>query len=328
MKTLVTGGAGFIGSNLVRQLLDKNESVRVLHLPNENLANLKGLNVELVEGDVLDKQAIDRVMKGCDKVYHLAAIYAIWMAEPRKMMDVNVEGSRIVFDACLKHQVKKVVFTSSLVRFAGQGKAKVCNEDSSFMMGRSGDAYCISKYKSHELAEFYAKEKNLNITIVNPALPVGPGDIGPTPTGKYLQFSLTAPFIPYTNDLTNVADVRDIAKGHILAMQKGKQGRSYILGHECNIRMKTLLGYCLELNRRKIPLIEVPALAMQMAGIAMQLNSIFITRKAPLLTYEAIRANQMGLAAECSRAINELGYSCRPVKESIKDALDWFRQHS
>ncbi len=162
MKTLVTGGGGFIGSNIVKLLLDRNEAVRVLHLPNERLDNLNGLDVELVAGNVLNTKDVDKAIEGCDKVYHLAAIYAIWMPNPRLMMDVNIKGSRNVFEACIKHNVKKVVHTSSLVRFAGQGEGNVCNEDSPFKMGDSGDQYCISKFKSHELAEHYANEKGLN----------------------------------------------------------------------------------------------------------------------------------------------------------------------
>jgi dihydroflavonol-4-reductase len=326
MKTLVTGGAGFIGSNVVKHLLNRNEEVRVLHLPNEKLDNLKGLKVELVAGNVLNKSDIQKAIQGCDKVYHLAAIYALWMPNPRVMMDVNIEGSRNVFDVCLENNIEKVVYTSSLVCYAGQGRGKVCNEESPFKLGDSGDQYSKSKFKSHQLAEQYANEKNLNITIVCPSLPIGPGDIGPTPTGKYLKYSLTAPALTATNDIINAGDVRDIAYGHLLAMEKGKKGRSYILGNTQNISMEDLLTLCLKINGRKIPLIKTPDAAMRLIGLGMQLNSIFITRKAPLLTYEAVVANQMGLAADCSRAVNELGYSCRPLKDSIKDALDWFKE--
>lgn len=325
MKTLVTGGAGFIGSNVVKHLLNRNEEVKVLHLPHEKLDNLKGLDIELVVGNILNKNDIQKAMKDCDKIYHLAAIYALWMPDPRIMMDVNIEGSRNVFDVCLENKIEKVVYTSSLVCYAGQGKGKICNEDSPFKLGDSGDQYCISKFRSHQLAEQYAEEKGLNITIVCPSLPIGPGDIGPTPTGKYLKYSLTAPALTSTKDIINAGDVRDIAMGHLLAMDKGKKGRSYILGNPENISMKDLLALCLQINGRKIPLIKTPDFAMRAIGLGMQLNSIFITRKAPLLTYEAVVANQMGLAADCSRAVNELGYSCRPLRESIKDALDWFK---
>ncbi len=131
--------------------------------------------------------------------------------------------------------------------------------------------------------------------------------------------------LTYTDDITNAADVRDIAMGHLLAMDKGEKGRSYILGNTENISMKELLKLCLKVNGRKIPIIKLWRIEMQGLALAMQLAAIWITRKAPLLTYEAVVANQMGLAADCSRAVNELGYSCRPLEESIKDALAWFK---
>ena len=328
MKTLVTGGAGFIGSNVVKLLLAQNEEVKVLHLPNERLDNLKGLDVELVAGNVLDQLNIDKAVESCNKVYHLAAMYAFWLPNPRLMFDVNVEGSRNVFKSCLRYKVEKIVYTSSLVRFGGQGLNKVCNEESNFKLGESGDKYSISKFESHKLAEHYANEKDLNLTIVCPALPIGPGDVGPTPTGKYLKYSLDAPALFYNQTVTNVADVRDIAKGHLLAMDKGKKGRSYILGGLDNISMRQFLELCLKVSSRKVPLIKLPNQIMRAIGLGMQLNSIFISRKAPLLTYESVLASEMGLAADCSRAINELGYSCRPLDQSIKDALNWFEEHA
>ena len=122
MKTLVTGGAGFIGSNLVRQLVAKDVDVKVLHLPNENLQNLEGLDVELIAGNVLESGSLLKAIKGCNQVYHLAAIYALWLPNPRLMFDVNVQGSKNVFDLCIKQSIEKVVHTSSLVCFGGQGK--------------------------------------------------------------------------------------------------------------------------------------------------------------------------------------------------------------
>ncbi len=324
MKTLVTGGAGFIGSNVVKHLLKKNEAIKVLHLPNEHLNNLSGLDVEMVSGNILNVNDIDRAMKGCNKVYHLAAIYALWMPNPKIMFDVNIEGSRNVFDACLKHNIEKIVHTSSLVRFAGQGHNNICDENSPFKFGESGDKYSISKFKAHQLAEQYANEKGLNVTIVCPALPIGPGDIGPTPTGRYLQYSTTAPLITYTNTIINVGDVRDIAYGHVLAMKKGEKGRSYILGGMENITMKDLFEKSLKVSNRDIPLIEIPKSLMRITALGMQLNTIFFSRKPPLLTYEAVKANEMGLATNCDRAIKELQYNCRPIDESIKDAITWF----
>lgn len=328
MKTLVTGGAGFIGSHVVRHLIGRGDSVRVLHLPNEKLDNLKGLNVELISGNVLDRKSVDKAVKGCGKVYHLAAIYAFWMPDPQMMFDVNVNGSRNIFESCLEHGVSKVVYTSSIARYGGQGKGNVSTEESDFGLMRTGELYTISKYLSHELAEDYANNKGLNLTIVCPVLPIGPGDIAPTPTGKYLIGVIKNPFGFYTDTITNTADVRDIAMGHLLAMDKGERGRSYILGGLRDVTMKEILDITLKVANKKSLLIKVPDKAFIAVGYLMEAYADFISQKAPMMTSRAAKANIMGLKTDCSRAVRELGYTCRPVEESIKDAIEWFRANS
>jgi dihydroflavonol-4-reductase len=328
MKALVTGGAGFIGSHVVRQLIARGENVRVLHLPNEKLDNLKGLNVELVSGNVLDRKAVDKAVMGCDKVYHLAAIYAFWLPNPQIMFDVNVNGTKNVFDSCIEHKIKKVVYTSSIARYGGQGKGNVSTEESDFGLMRTGELYTISKYLSHELAEEYAKNKGLNLTIVCPVLPIGPGDIAPTPTGKYLIGVIKNPYGFYTDTITNTADVRDIAMGHLLAMDKGERGRSYILGGLRDITMKEILEITLRVAGKKSLLIKVPDNVFVSVGYIMEIYADLISQKAPMITSRAAKANILGLKTDCSRAVRELGYTCRPVEESIKDSIDWFKANS
>ena len=324
MKTLVTGGAGFIGSNVVKHLLARGEKVRVLHLKGENLLNLQGCDVELVEGNVLDKASIDKALAGCNKVYHLAAIYALLMRNPQLMVDVNVTGSKNILDACVHHNIEKVVYTSSIARYVGQGIGKSGTEDSPFMLGNSGELYSITKYQSQEIAEDFAAN-GLNVTIVNPALPLGPGDIGPTPTGNYLVGIIKNPMLTYADTTTNLGDVRDIAYGHLLAMDKGERGRSYILGGHSNVAMKDLVAITLTILGKRKPVIAIPPKAFEAIGYAMEMYAEFVSGKAPLMTSQGARASAMGFGADCSRAKQELGYSCRPLEESIRDAIDWFK---
>lgn len=326
MKTLVTGGAGFIGSNVVRLLLEQKEKVRVLHLPNEDLRNLKGMNVELIPGNILDKETVSEAVEGCDKVYHLAAIYAFWLPDPKIMFDVNIEGTRNILDASIEHNVKKVVHTSSAVRYGGQGLDKAGNEESPFAMEETGELYSLSKYLSHELAEQYAAN-GLNVTIVCPTMPLGPGDVAPTPTGKYVISVVNNPVILYTDTTTNVGDVRDIARGHILAMEKGESGRSYILGGLQNIPMKEFMNTCKTVLNKRTPLIQMPQTAFEIAGYLMEMSATFITRKAPVITSQAARATALGFSLDCDRAVRELGYECRPIEESIRDAFEWFERN-
>jgi dihydroflavonol-4-reductase len=325
-KILVTGGAGFIGSHVVKQLVAKGEDVRVFHLPNEKLDNLKGCEVELMSGNVLDRSSVDRAVKGCTHVYHLAAIYAFWMKNPQVMFDVNIKGSENVFQSCMEQGVEKVVYTSSIARYGGQDEGVVATEDSEFGLMRTGELYTISKYLSHELAEEYAR-KGLNVTIVCPVLPIGPGDIGPTPTGKYLIGLMKLPIAYYIDTISNAADVRDIAHGHLLAMEKGQQGRSYILGGMRDVTMKEIVDICLKISGKKALLLKVPPKVFEAVGYAMEMYADFISGEAPMITSRAAKANVLGLKTDCSRAIMELGYTSRPLEESIRDALDWFKSN-
>lgn len=299
--------------------------MRVLHLPGENLRNLAGCEVELVEGNVLDTAAVKAAVKGCDRVYHLAAIYAFWLRNPQAMFDVNVRGSRNVLDACRDAGVEKVVYTSSMVRYGGQGERKG-NEESPFVLGSTGELYSISKYQSHELAERYAEE-GLDIRIVCPTLPIGPGDIAPTPTGNYLIGMLRNPVVFYTSGVTNAGDVRDIATGHLLAMDKGVKGRSYILGGEEDVSMEAFVKVCQRVLGTRKPAIPISDKAFEVMGYALEMYAEFVSGKAPLVTSQAARASVLGLRADCSRAQQELGYSCRPLEDSIRDAVAWFREN-
>lgn len=326
MKTLVTGGGGFIGSQVVKQLLQKGEEVRVLALPGENLRNLEGVDAEIVNGNVLDPKAMLDAVKGCDKVFHLAAVYAFWMRNPQLMFDVNVTGSKNVLDACKANSVSKVVYTSSMVRYGGQGSGKKGDENSPFVLGSTGELYSISKFQSQELAEQYAAE-GLNLSIVNPTLPIGPGDIGPTPTGKYLIGMIKNPLIFYSESVVNAGDVRDIAAGHILAMEKGERGRSYILGGMQDVRMSEFVNMSLKILGKRKPVIPVSEKAFEALGYVMEMYAEFVSCKAPVITSQAARAGALGLSADCSRAVKELGYQCRPLEESIRDAVQWFKEN-
>jgi dihydroflavonol-4-reductase len=326
MATLVTGGGGFIGSHVVRHLVNRGKKVRVLHLPGEDLRNISDLNVELIRGNVLDRESVARAMEGCKRVYHLAAVYAFWLPDPKVMFDVNVGGSRNVFDECLRLGVKKVVHTSSMVVFGGQGTGVSGSEQSPFMGGRTGELYSISKFESHLLAEQYAKD-GLNLSIVCPTLPLGPGDITPTPTGNYIVNAAKQPVVLYTDTTTNIGDVRDIAMGHLLAMKKGKRGRSYILGGQRNYTMKEFLQAVDKVRGKQRPAIKVSHQLFEAIGYLLEMNAEFITRKAPVITSQSARASALGLSADISRAREELGYTCRPLEESIRDAFDWFVQN-
>jgi len=326
MRVLVTGGAGFIGSNLVKILVDEGIDVNVLYLPNDYLGNIKDIKCKLCPGNVLDKKSLEKAIEGCQQVYHLAAIYRLWLPRMELMREVNVFGTKNMMEVCLENKIEKVVFTRSIARFGGQGLDKDATEESPFAFADTGDLYSVTKYESHQLVlDFF--EKGLNVSIAAPCGPVGPGDYGPTPTGGALLSALNLPVTFGLKTITNLGDVRDIAHGHFLAMEKGKPGRSYLLGNE-NVEYERVLKISLEIANIKKPILKYsPYFLLKIMGYLMLLNTRLITKKQPIITPAGVRIMAMGLRADCSRAIKELGLPTRPIEESLRDAMIWFAEN-
>lgn len=323
-KILVTGGAGFIGSHVVRALLQHYDApVRVLHLPKENLLNLQGLDVELFPGDMTNPQDVDAAVAGCDIVFHLAAVYALWLPDMSLMQRVNVDGANNLFRTCLQQGVKRVVYTSSFACFAGQGLDTACTEKSPFNLPES--YYSRTKYESHKLAEAWAR-KGLDVVIVCPTCPLGPGDVGPTPTGRVLVEAFNMPVLLGINTESNYIDVRDCAMGHLLALEKGRTGESYILGGENYThpdivrRLQRIAG----IHRRMV--VIQPEWLRPMAKLGVWLAE-HVTHKAPFTTEVELEIARKGLVTDASKARRELGLQVRPIEETIHDALLWFIEH-
>lgn len=324
-RILLTGGAGFIGSNLVKLLRIRypQAELRVLHLPKENLLNLKGLtDIELMAGDITNAADVERAVTGCDVVFHLAAIYAFWLPDMSVMHKVNVGGTRVVLAECLKQKVSRVVYTSSTVCFAGHGLDVLSNEKSSFAM--PGMPYAVSKHNSHQVAEEFAA-KGLDVVIVCPGVPMGPGDVGPTPSGRMITGIFTLPIPFAVKSEINIIDVRDCAMGHILALEKGRTGESYILGGE-NFTYLDMLRRVLRLCGIKRRLIELPGAGFKPIAYLMLFATRF-TKQAPLLTPTEVDLTNAGLVCDSSKAREELGLTVRPLEQTLRDAVVWFAAH-
>jgi len=321
-RILLTGGAGFIGSNVVKILRERypETKLRVLHLPKENMLNLKGMDdVELMAGDITKAADVERAVSGCDVVFHLAAIYAFWLPDMSLMHRVNVDGTRVVLEECLKQKVQRVVYTSSIVCFTGQGRDVVSDESSPFSM--EDMVYAKSKYDSHLVAEEYAR-KGLDVVIVCPAIPMGPGDVGPTPSGRMVTDIFVFPVPLAVDSEINVIDVRDCAMGHVLALEKGRRGESYILGGE-NYTYADMLRRVLRLCGIKKPILKLPALLMKPLAIGFTLSAR-ITGKPPLLTTTEVDMARQCALVDAGKARRELGLTVRPLEQTLRDALVWF----
>jgi len=323
MKALVTGAYGFIGHHVVHALLEDAAEVRAMHLPNEPLDNLAGADVEAFAGDIRHPGSVAKAMNGCDRVFHLAGLYAMWAQRRRTFWEINVDGSSNVFRAAANAGVSKVVYTSTVAVTGGQGLDADATETTPFCLAEAGDPYSATKYAAHRVAEAYAA-MGLDLTIVSPTGPIGPGDVGPTPTGQLLLMSVRNRVTAVVETVANLGDVRDIARGHLLAAEKGRRGESYLLGAE-NIQLRDLARMAQEIAYGAgRPIIKLPLPLIRIAALGAVFAADRITKKAPLLTPGAVRSSELGGRADCSKAKKELGLATRPLKESVRDALVWW----
>ncbi len=324
-KALVTGAAGFIGSHVVRALLEEGVEVSAMIRPGESRRNLNGCDIEILEADVLDAEAVNKAVAGKDTVFHLAAIYAIWMPDWKPIYEVNLQGSRNVLWAALKNGVSRVVYTSSIAAIGVLPGRQPSNEDTPFNQYGLGSHYVLTKYLSQQEALTFARN-GLDLVVVNPAFPFGPGDIGPTPTGKLIIDIAKGLNQTAINGGINIIDVRDVAKGHVLAAIKGKTGRCYILGNQ-NVTFTQFMQMVYNaLGKKKLFIPKIPAAVLKGGSYALLLWADKISKKPPMATPAEVEYASNYLFVDNSRAIHELGMEFTDVETSIRDAVEWFKK--
>ncbi len=322
MKTLVTGASGFIGSAVVRKLLARGREVRCYVEPGADRRNLTGLDVEIVEGDVNDRARIGEALRGCDVLYHLAAIYKLWMRNPALMYEVNVEGTKTVLWAAYKADLRKVVYTSSIAAVGMREGNQPSDETTAFNMWDESNAYIRSKWLSERDALRFASE-GLPLTVVNPAFPFGERDIGPTPTGKFVVQALKKRIPGYMEGGFNCIDVEDVAEGHILAEDKGRVGERYILGAH-NVSYKDFYRLVSETAGLPPPKRKLPGRAMWALGWMFE-RIADRTGKEPVMTYKAARWASRNVWFDNTKARTELGLPVTPIEETVERSIRWFR---
>ena len=322
-KALVTGAAGFIGSNVVRVLLEEGVEVRGMILPGENQRNLAGLEIEKVEGDVLDPSSMDRALKGCDTLFHLAAIYQIWLKDRSRFFKVNLQGSRNMLWAAKRAQVEKVVYTSSIAAIGIKPGKEVSNEETEFNQYDLANDYILTKYISQEEALTFARE-GLPLVVVNPAFPFGEGDVAPTPTGKMIIEVANRSTPVFFKGGMNIVDVKDVARGHVLAARKGEVGEKYILGNE-NFSIKRFFRLVARLSGVKPPSLYMPVGVARAVGYIME-KQAKSKGKAPLTTSKEIPYAAQYLFFDVTKAREKLGLVSTPIEESLRRSIEWFRK--
>jgi dihydroflavonol-4-reductase len=320
---LVTGASGFVGSAVARLLSERGFAVRALARPTSPRGNLDGFSGEIAHGDMRQPADMRRAMRGVRYLFHVAADYRLWARDPEEIVRNNVQGTRAVMEAAAEAGVERIVYTSSVATLRPGTADDPADETRRLAEAQAIGAYKRSKVAAERVVEQLIAEKRVPAVIVNPSTPIGPRDIKPTPTGRIIVEMATGRMPAYVETGLNLAHVEDVAEGHLLALENGEIGRSYILGGQ-NVSLREMLTMIAELVARKPPRVRLPRAPLfplaYMAEAAAQL-----TGKEPFLTRDALKMAGHHMFFTSARAERELGYRARPHRDALADALAWYR---
>lgn len=325
MKAFVTGATGFVGSHVAQLLCAQGAQVRLLVRSTSRTENIADLKAERATGDLRDPDSLKKAMQGCEFVFHVAADYRLWVRDPEEMYRSNVEGTRAIIRAAQETKVRRVIYTSSVATMGFTTSGHIADETSPVKLQNMVGPYKRSKFMAEQIA-LEAGRGGTNVVVVNPTTPIGDQDIKPTPTGRIIVDFLKRKFPAYVDTGLNVVDVKDVACGHLLAMEKAKPGERYILGGE-NLTLKQILDKLAALTGLPSPQVKVPhAVALGFAALDQFFTGV-ILRKEPRATIDAVRMGRKKMFASSAKAERELGYKAAPVDDALRRAINWFQAH-
>lgn len=326
MKILITGASGFIGSAVLRHLLQAGHDMRVLLRENSDRRNLTGLDIETVTGDLTMPSSLDHAIEGCEALFHVAADYRLWVPDPENMYKTNVHGTRNIMLSAAKAGVKRIVYTSSVATLGLTRNGSPADETTSATLTDMIGHYKRSKFLAEAEVRRLVVEQNLPAVIVNPSTPIGPRDIKPTPTGQMIVQAASGGMPAYVDTGLNIVHVDDVAKGHLLAFELGVPGQRYILGSR-NMTLKEILTEIAEITGNQKPRFRIPHnLILPIAYIAEAWGRLFGGSQ-PLVTIDGVRLAKKYMFFSTARAKRELGFKTIPVRQALYDAIDWFKQN-
>ncbi len=324
MKALVTGATGFVGSAVARRLEREGYTVRVLARRGSDRSNLRGLNVEVVEGSLVDEGSLLRACDGCEALFHVAADYRLWTPDPYDLYRTNVEGTRLILQAAKKTSVNRIVYTSSVATLGIPHDGTPGDEHSAVTIDDMVGHYKRSKFMAEQLVRSYVS-MGFPVITVNPSTPIGPRDIKPTPTGRIVVDAASGRIPAFVDTGLNIAHVDDIAEGHWLAFTKGRVGERYVLGG-ADMSLREILGEIAALAGRKPPKLQLPhGAVLPIAHIAEAWARI--AKSSPFATVEEVKMSKKRMFFSSAKAQRELGYAARPPQAALEDAVRWFQDH-
>jgi len=325
MITLLTGATGFVGAAVLRTLLAAGHNVRALVRSSSDRRNLSGLDCEIVFGDLAEADSLKRAVRGCEALFHVAADYRIWVPDPEKMKRVNVQGTVDLIQTAAAAGVSRMVYTSSVATLRLRDDDVPVDESYSADLSDMIGPYKQSKFLAEQQVK-HLTHHGMPIVIVQPSAPFGPGDVKPTPTGRFVVEAASGRMPAYVNTGLNVVHVDDVGTGHLLAYEKGKIGETYILGGE-NHTLQWILNTIAELTGQSPPRVRLPH--WMVMPVAYMVEGVARIRRSdePMITIDSVRMSRKLMYFSIEKARRELGYSPRPAAEALRDEIEWFYEH-
>lgn len=328
MLVLLTGATGFVGSHVARELREHGADLRLLVRAGSPAKNIESLTADRIIGDLCDPDSLRRAVEGCEVVVHVAAEYRIWVPDAdaaRHMYRVNVEGTRVLLEVARSAGVRRAVYCSSVATMGFTGNGLAVNEDSPVSLDDMIGPYKRTKFQAEQLA-LQAARDGQDVVIVNPTTPVGEQDIKPTPSGQIILDFLKRRFPAYVDTGLNLVDVREVARGHAVALERGHSGERYILGGE-NLTLKQLLDKLAAITGLKSPRMRLPYLVALAAGVVDTTITGVLLNREPRAPFDAVRMGAKKMFASSSKAERELGWRVLPVEDALRRAVDWFKEN-
>ncbi len=325
MRVFITGATGFVGSHVARAYAASGAELRLLIRKTSNLAALQGIAAETVVGDLRAPESLRAALTGCDALVHVAADYRLWVRHPEEMYAANVTGTRELLRIAREAGVARVVYTSSVATMGFKKDGTIVDEATPVSLDEMIGHYKRSKFLA-ELEAIAAANSGQHVMILNPTTPIGPGDAKPTPTGRIIVDFLNRNFPAYVDTGLNLVDVSEVARMHVVALERGTPGERYILGGE-NLTLKQILDRLSAITELPSPTMKVPhAVAMAFAFFDENFTGK-LRGKEPRATVEAVRMGRKMMFASSAKAVRELGFEVLPVYPALRAAVEWFWEH-
>jgi len=324
VKAFVPGATGYVGQAVVRDLLAHHHQVRALVRPTSDTRYLDGLEVERVYGDLRDVESLRNGMRGCDTLFHVGAYVTMWAPNPNDIIDANVLGTRNILRVAHDLGYQKCVYTSSIATVGPTLDGSPADEEAIYRWAPE-DTYLLSKYMA-EMEALRAAVRGCPVVIVNPASCYGENDYRPSLPGMLVLHFLCGRMKAYIDSTLNMIDIRDQARGHVLAAERGRIGERYLIGNE-NVSVRDACRMLSEISGIPAPTHRIPLRVAMLFGLIAQWRARYITQKPPSMNYAAIKMGRFHIAYDCSKAVRELGLELHPVRGALERAVDWFMTH-